>query len=91
MIKVTFRNVPLAYSNNYTRTFSNLEDAIKSTKGGDAPIMIAMEEEGKGYHYARLNEDGSVNLNPMDRSIKGHHKSDEYKQALEDLKKPKLA
>jgi hypothetical protein len=97
MIKVTLRAMPTNYTSNYTRTFNSLEDAIRTTRKMDI-IVVAMEEEGVGFHKVPLTKEGAVGFGPLSYGTPTGgkmHYSKEYEKAEElineENKNPKLA
>ena len=97
MIKVTLRAMPTNFTSNYTRTFNSLEDAMRTTRKMDI-IVVAIEEEGVGYHKVPLTKDGAVGFGPLSYGTPAGgkmHYSEKYKEIEERIReeenKPKLA
>lgn len=97
MIKVTLRTMPTNFSSNYTRTFDSLESALRITRKMDI-IVVAIEEEGVGFHKVPLTKDGAVGFGPLSYGTPSGgsmHYSEKYNEIEEKIKaeenKPKLA
>ena len=97
MIKVTLRAMPTNYTSNYTRTFNSLEEAMRTTRKMDI-IVVAIEEEGVGYHKTPLTKDGGIGFGPLNYGTPtggSMHYSEKYKETEEKIiaeeSKPKLA
>jgi hypothetical protein len=97
MIKVTIRNMPTNFTSNQTRTFSDLETAMRKVREMDT-ILVAIEEEGVGFHKVPLTKDGATALSPLSYGTPtggSTHYSEKYKEIDAKINaensKPKLA
>ncbi len=99
-VKVTFINSPTNYNDPYISKFSDLESAVKkivhNDKNYDKAQLIAVEEEGVGFHRVILNEKSEPVLGSWQVPSGGKiHKSEAYEKMMdkirEEYSKPKLA
>jgi len=96
-IKVTLRNMPTNFTSNQVRRFNCLETAMRKVAEMDT-ILVAIEEDGVGYHKAPLSKDGAVVIGALSYGIPtggSMHYSDKFKEVeaklAEEKNKPKLA
>jgi hypothetical protein len=97
MITATLRRMPTNYTDNFDRTFPDLETAIRTIRKMDI-ILVRLEEENVGWHKVALNKDGGAYIHSIDYSVPTGgkmHYSEKYKEIEERIREeernPKLA
>ena len=89
--------MPTNFTDNRTCSFSDLETAMKTMKKRDT-ILVAIEEEGVGFHKAPLDKDGGVVIGALNYHVPTGgkmHYSKKYEEIEKKINaensKPKLA